>query len=168
VYADASGEVGWMAWALHGDELVYVEGEWSAAEREGLIICEKELLASTLGLVALATAPGSAVLSFTDNTVALAAMRSMSSRSRRMQQLIARRTEWLYEHGIAESAAWITSAANLWADWGSRGRLCDVLAAADAAGLATRRVGLPAGWRSTEELLAVTACAAGAAAGRGG
>ena len=48
VYADASGvEVEWAAWTVADGELLYVFGEWTADERELLIICEKELLAST-------------------------------------------------------------------------------------------------------------------------
>ena len=116
-----------MAWAVSGDELVFVEGEWSDDERRRLIICEKELLASTWGLVALAPWLPPRVVSFTDNTVALAAMRHMSSRSARMQDIVARRTAWLYATGRVEAAARVTSKANLWADWGSRGALAAVL-----------------------------------------
>ena len=54
VYADASGEVGWAAWTVADGELLYVYGEWTDDERELLVICEKELLASTWGLVARA------------------------------------------------------------------------------------------------------------------
>ena len=51
IYADASGEIGWMAWTVVDDELLYAVGEWSDEERQKLIIiCEKELLASTWGL----------------------------------------------------------------------------------------------------------------------
>ena len=38
VYADASGEVGWSAWTVVDDELLYVLGEWTPYERELLII----------------------------------------------------------------------------------------------------------------------------------
>ena len=54
VYADASGEVGWAAWTVVDGELLYMYGEWTEDERELLIICEKELLESTWGLVAFA------------------------------------------------------------------------------------------------------------------
>jgi hypothetical protein len=57
IYADASGSGGFMAWTVSGDELLYVEDSWSGAEQP-LIICEKELLASTFGLVALAPEAG--------------------------------------------------------------------------------------------------------------
>ena len=81
LYADASGEGGWAAWTVADGELLYVYGEWTEDERELLIICEKELLASTWGLVAFAPWLQRAVVSWTDNTVAMAAMRSMAPRS---------------------------------------------------------------------------------------
>eukprot|EP00966_Prymnesium_polylepis_P080689 1869485-Prymnesium_polylepis.1 len=63
-----------MAWTVSGDEFLYVEDSWSDVEQP-LIICEKELLASTFGLVALAPEAGfDSVISYTDNTVAQAAM----------------------------------------------------------------------------------------------
>ena len=115
-------------WAISGETLLYVEGQWSEDERAGLIICEKELLASTWGLVALTPWTScSFVVSFTDNTVALAAMRSMGSSSKRMQWLVERRTAWLHARGVIEDAARITSKANVWADLGSRDRLGEVL-----------------------------------------
>ena len=40
-------------WTVANGELLYVVGEWTAEERERLIICENKLLASTWGLVAL-------------------------------------------------------------------------------------------------------------------
>jgi hypothetical protein len=160
IYADASGEGGFMAWGVGGvggTELLYVEGEWTPAERRELIICEKELLASTLGLVALAPWLSDRVLSFTDNTVAMAAMRQMGSRSAGMQEMLVRRTTWLYATGRTEAAARITSKANDWADWGSRGRLGEVLVAATALGLQPRRVEAPAAWRDTTALRAAAA-----------
>ena len=54
IYADASGEIGFGAWAVKGRELLVVWGEWTEAERTELIICEKELVASTVGLRTLA------------------------------------------------------------------------------------------------------------------
>ena len=57
-------------WTVADGELLYVVGEWTAEERELLIICEQELLASTWGLVALATWMRRSVVSWKDNTVA--------------------------------------------------------------------------------------------------
>ena len=52
--ASATGEIGFGAWAVKGRELLVVWGEWTEAERTELIICEKELVASTVGLRTLA------------------------------------------------------------------------------------------------------------------
>ena len=55
--------------------VLLVEGAWTARERS-MLICELELLVSTIGLVTLAPlAQLNHVYSFTDNTVAMAAMR---------------------------------------------------------------------------------------------
>jgi hypothetical protein len=152
IYADASGEQGWMAWAVEGGELLYAEGEWSELERRSLIICEKELLASTWGLVALQPLLQLAVVSYTDNTVAQAAMRSMAPGSAAMQELTARRTQFLFEHEVVEQSRRITSKANLWADLGSRRQLAAVLQQAERLGLSARRVAVPCAWRDTTEL----------------
>jgi hypothetical protein len=152
IYADASGEQGWMAWAVVGSELLFVEGEWTERERRSLIICEKELLASTWGLVALQPFLQQTVVSYTDNTVAQAAMRSMAPGSAAMQELTARRTQFLYEHEVMEQARRITSKANLWADLGSRRRLADALRQAEQLGLSARRVHVPCAWRDSTEL----------------
>ena len=82
IYADASGSTGYAAWTVAPragvPTVLLVDGTWSAAERR-LLICELELLASTIGLVALAPLAGlSHVYSFTDNTVAEAAMRTLT------------------------------------------------------------------------------------------
>ena len=151
IYADASGSGGFTAWTVSDGELLYVEDVWSADEQP-LLICEKELLASTFGLVALAPAAGfDSVISYTDNTVAQAAMRSSAAKTPLMQLIVERRSSWLVDSGRVEAAARITSKANLWADLGSRGRLIDVLRQAAAAGLAPRRVGVSAEWRALGE-----------------
>ena len=158
IYADASGEIGWCAWTVAGEELLTVSGEWSEAERAGLIIAEKELFASTVGVIALAQATGmSDAWSFTDNTVALSAMRSMTPSTPRMQELAAARVEWMVEHGVREAAERISTKANLWADWGSRGKLMDVERQAQQMGLRVRRVEPPPEWRSAAFLLRVEA-----------
>jgi len=56
IYADAALEcvdAGFCAWTVLDDELVYVQGEWTADERRDAFICDLELAASTFGLVAL-------------------------------------------------------------------------------------------------------------------
>ena len=136
--------------------MLFVEDAWSPEERDDLIICEKEMLASTLGLVALQPEVGDAfVLSYTDNTNVLAAMRSMGSSSRRMQELLARRTAWMLRERVVEASARITTDNNVWADWGSRGRLAEVVAAARRMGLRARRVAMPPDWRDTAALRAL-------------
>jgi hypothetical protein len=152
VYADASGEIGWMAWTVCGDELVYVVGEWTDDERALLIICEKELLASTWGLVGLRAWLRDTVVSYTDNTVAMAAMRSMAPRSEIMQEITAQRTAYLFERQLMEESRRITSKANLWADLGSRRQMPAMLRQAAALGLRVREATVPAEWRDTSAL----------------
>ena len=155
VYADASGGGGFAAWTCVGGEVLMVAGEWSEAERE-LNIAALELLASTFGAVALAPWLPRDVYSFTDNTVAMAAMRSLRATSPAMQAILARRTAWLHAEGRVEQPRRVTSAANLWADLGSRpekGGVAAVEQQAAALGLGFRRVELPAAWRDTAGLL---------------
>ena len=92
VYADASGEGGWDVWTVADGELLYAYGEWTKDERNLLIICEKKLLVSTWGLVAFESWLQQGVVSWTDNTMAMAAMRSMAPRTEMMQAITARRT----------------------------------------------------------------------------
>ena len=147
VYADASTSGGFMAWTLHGGELLYAQGDWTPEEREQLGIAEMELLASTFGLLAFDPYLPRCVVSYTDNTVAQAAMRAAAVRAERMQHLVAERTRWLMERGVAEASRRITTTANLWADWGSRGQLGRVLAQAAALDIPARHCDVPAGWR---------------------
>ena len=157
IYADASGSVGYAAWtvALQRGVLtvLMVEGVWSARER-GLLICELELLASTIGLVTLAPLAGLCyVYSFTDNTVAEAAMRKLTPSTPVMAELTARRCEWLLGAGVVESAERVTSKSNLWADLGSRGRTAEVKQQAYELGLAFSLVTPPPAWRCTAAMV---------------
>lgn len=151
IYADAALEcpmAGFGAWTVAGEELLYVHGEWTAEERR-LLICDLELAASTLGLVALQPLLGRrAVYSFSDNTVAMSAMRSAAPSTAAMQQLTTARVAWLLEADVLEAAERVTSAANLWADMLSRGDVGGVLLQALALGLRPRRVEVPASWRA--------------------
>jgi hypothetical protein len=156
VYADASGEGGWAAWTVVDGEMLYVYGEWTSDERELLIICEKELLASTWGLVAFAPWLQKVVVSWTDNTVAMAAMRSMAPRTEVMQEITARRTEYLFHGEILEESRRITSKANLWADLGSRGQMDAATQQATACGLrGAREVAVCPEWHDTSALCAI-------------
>ena len=144
-----------MAWTVRDGTLLFTEGAWTAEERLRLGIAELELLASTFGLVAFAQWLPRCVVSFTDNTVAQAAMRAAAVRSEGMQRIVVARTRWLMQMGIAEAARRITTTANLWADWGSRGQLDRVLAQAEHMQLRGRRCSVPAAWRDTSGLLAL-------------
>jgi hypothetical protein len=153
IYADAAGDsdgAGYCAWTvIDCSELLLVEGRWSTCEREHLLICDLELAASTFGLVALQGAVGREfVYSFTDNTVAMAAMRNLTPTTACMQALTAERSAWLLERGVVEACERITSKANLWADMGSRARVGELMAQAGRLGLSVRRVETPPEWRA--------------------
>ena len=154
LYADASGEGGFAAWTLCGDEVIAVGGLWSQEER-GMLICELELLASTFGSVALAPWLPADVYTFTDNTVAQAALRRFTATTAAMQTVVARRTRWFARSGRLEAPRRITSAANVWADVGSRpekGGMLQLERLALAAGFSFRAVDVPADWRDTSGL----------------
>ena len=139
-----------------GDELLLLEGEWSAAERDGLTIAELELLASTWALVAFAPWLPCFVTSWTDNTVAESAMRRLAPRAAAAQLVTARRSRWLFDAGVVEAAARVTTSANLWADIASRPELGgggEVARQAGLLGLRVREVEVPAAWRGTADLL---------------
>ena len=75
------GRWGYGAWAVREDELLLMAGEWTGEQRDGMIIAEKELLASTLALRTLGPLLGAdCIFEFTDSTVALAAMVSLTRR----------------------------------------------------------------------------------------
>ena len=156
VYADASGESGFAAWTVVDGELIGLQGEWTTEEREGLRIEAKELLASTWGLVAFSAWLPRDVVSFSDNTLAVSAMRSMLARSAAMSCLVARRTAWLLEQRRAETSLRVTTKRNVWADVGSRAELGgwdEMARLAAAEGLRVRRVGVPEGWRGMTETM---------------
>ena len=106
---------------------------------------------SSLRLLSVALQPevgGEFVYSFTDNTVAMAAMRNHSPSTACMQQMTEHRVAWMLAEGVWEACERITSKSNLWADLGSRARTADVLAQAAALGLSVRRVSVPEEWRA--------------------
>jgi hypothetical protein len=152
IYADAAGDsdgAGYCAWTVADGELLLVEGRWTACERQHLLICDLELAASTFGLVALQGEVGRGfVYSFTDNTVAMAAMRNLTPSTACMQALTAERSAWLLERGVVEACERITSKANLWADMGSRARVGELMSQAAGLGLRVRRVETPPQWRA--------------------
>ena len=139
LYADASGEWGFGAWALVGKELLLVVGRWSEQQRDGWLICEKELHASTVGLRMLGPLlEAELIFEFTDSTVALAAMLTLTPTSEVMQQLIQERLVLAEYHGWRLTARRISSKNNLWADLASRGHADEVVRQAAAMGLRTR------------------------------
>ena len=128
--------------------MLMVADDWTEAER-GMLICELELLASTFGLVSFEPYLGRWVVSFTDNTVAEAAMRAQRARSPAMQAVLQRRCQWLREHGLLESARRVASKANVWADVGSRPELGGwraVQRMAESMGRRFQRVCVPDEW----------------------
>ena len=88
------------------------------------------------------------VYSFTDNTVAMAAMRNLTPSTLCMQRLTVERVAWLLERGVSEACERITSKANLWADLGSRARVGELMAQAARLQLRFRRVEAPTAWRA--------------------
>jgi len=159
VYADASvsgSDGGFSAWTISGGVVYMVAGVWSEAERR-MLICDLELLASTFGVVAFERMLGERwVWSFTDNTVAEAAMRNGRARSPAMQAMLARRGAWLHERGLLEVPRRISSKANVWADVGSRpelGGVAAVRAMAEELGLGFEELSIPDEWRDTAGLL---------------
>ena len=161
IYADAAGDsagAGFCAWTVREGELLLVEDRWTAREREFLPICDLELAASTLGLIALQPECGvSHVYSFTDNTVAMAAMRNLTPTTPGMQLLTAARVSWLMGRGVWEACERITSKSNLWADMGSRARVAELMEQAEALHLRIKRVAAPVEWRAMVAQMATEA-----------
>jgi hypothetical protein len=142
IYCDASGLLGWCAWTLVGSTVYEMCGEWTDATRD-MNIADKEYLASTAGLLGLhplIDAPY--IWEWTDNTVALAAIQHLTSSRPVIQELLAVRAEWLQENLVFTVGERITSKNNLWADWGSRGRVDLLQAHAMELGLSVVQVGV--------------------------
>ena len=98
-------------------------GEWDDSSRD-MNIADKEYLASTAGLLGLHPfIESSYIWEWTDNTVALAAIRNLTPVRQVIQELSKFRAEWLRENLVFMVGERITSKNNLWADWGSRGRI---------------------------------------------
>ena len=155
IYADASGdEWGWGAWTMAGDTVYWCGDQWSPRVRDEMHINEKELFASTAGLMALAPVAGwSSVHNFTDNTVAMGVMRNLAPRNVRMQELTAARTTWLLENGVAEAAHRVSTSHNLWADMISRGAADAFERQAATLGLRVHRVDPPPNMATADFLL---------------
>ena len=120
IYADASGEEGWAAWTFVSGVVYMVSGVWGPLDID-LIIADKELIASTIGLFVLGEAHHfQYVWEFTDNTVALSAIRSLTPSTPLSQRLCAARVIWCSDRSVFVMAERITSANNEWADIGSR------------------------------------------------
>jgi hypothetical protein len=120
IYADASGEEGWAAWTFSSGVVYMVSGVWGPLDRD-LIIADKELVASTVGLFVLGEAlQFQYVWEYTDNTVALSAIRSLTPSTPLSQRLCAARVIWCSDRSVFVMGERITSANNEWADIGSR------------------------------------------------
>jgi hypothetical protein len=118
--SDASGEEGWAAWTFTSGVVYMVSGVWGELDRD-LIIADKELVASTIGLFVLGEAlQFHYVWEYTDNTVALSAIRSLTPSTPLSQRLCAARVIWCSDRSVFVMGERITSANNEWADIGSR------------------------------------------------
>ena len=94
------------------------------------------------------------LLEFTDNSGAEWAARRETPQSHLLQAVMAKRQEALLESGVFARVERVPSLQNEWADWLSRGKLADVLAAASARGLTPRKLDVSA-WRDTSWLRAL-------------
>ena len=104
-----------------------------------MLICEKELLASTVGLRTIAPLlQVNNIYEFTDSTVALGAMTRLTPTTERMQQLVRQRLALAERWRWRLAARRISSKNNLWADLASRGQAVEVAAQAAALGLRVR------------------------------
>ena len=140
IYCDASGSLGWCAWTVVDTTVYEMCGQWDDSSRN-MNIADKEYLASTAGLLGLhPLIESSYIWEWTDNTVALAAIRHLTPSRQVMQELSNFRAEWLRENLVFTVGERITSKNNLWADWGSRGRIDLVQAHAIELGLSVVHV----------------------------
>jgi hypothetical protein len=140
IYADASSEWGFGAWALNGKEVLVIAEEWDSNSR-ALLICEKELWASSAGLATLGPLlEADCFYEFTDSTVALSAMRSYTPSTEAMQQLARARFACAESKGWRLRAQRVSTHNNLWADMLSRGRMREVAEQAATLGLSTRQL----------------------------
>ena len=154
-YSDASGGFGFGAWALHEGRVLYLEGQWTGAEREGMHINLKELFAMAVSLGTFLPVMGSKYMAeFTDNTAAEGAARRLSPRTAPMQRLVERRVELLRARGAFSAVARVATDENKWADLLSRADgLAEFLRQVEALGLVADRCPVPAEWRDTTELV---------------
>ena len=158
MYSDASGGFGFGAWTFWRGEVLYIAGEWDAAEQGGLHINVKELLATTAALATFleATAARYAV-EFTDNTVAEGAARRLAPSSAQLQRLVERRVRLLRERDSFTELARVGTHENIWADLISRqGGLGEFLEQVRCLGLAARRLEVAEAWRCTAALWSST------------
>jgi len=154
-YSDASGGFGFGAWALHEGRVLYLEGQWTETEREGMHINLKELFAMAVSLGTFLPIMGSRyVAEFTDNTAAEGAARRLSPRTAPMQRLVERRVELLRAKGAFSAVARVATDENKWADLLSRADgLAEFLRQVEALGMEAVRCAVPAEWRETAELV---------------
>lgn len=113
--------------------MLYLEGQWTEAEREGMHINLKELFAMAVSLGTFLPIMGSKYMAeFTDNTAAEGAARRLSPRTAPMQRLVERRVDLLLSRtdGLAE-----------------------FLRQVEALGMEAVRCAVPAEWRETAELV---------------
>lgn len=154
-YSDASGGFGFGAWTLHEGRVLYLEGQWTEAEREGMHINLKELFAMAVSLGTFLPITGSKYMAeFTDNTAAEGAARRLSPSTAPMQRLVERRVDLLRARGAFSAVARVATDENRWADLLSRkDGLTEFLRQVEALGLDAVPCVVPAEWRDAAELV---------------
>ena len=168
-YGDASRELpkpshkgkppisGWGFWFIVEDTLLCAWGEWSAEEVQLLDINALEFKTMNMALeVSTAKRPSAKyVLEFTDNSAAESVAESMASTKPLFIQLSEERDVLIRQRDLFTMSDRVSSKANVWADWLSRGDVALVREAAQKADLSFERLTVPGASRSTTKLLEV-------------
>ena len=136
-YGDASREIGtqkfsgWGFWMIKDETLYLAAGEWTQTELVDWSINVLEFRTMNMAMeVIFAKFKSQYFWEFTDNTAAEAVAESLNSPKAGMSQLARERDEFMRTNDIFAISERITSKANLWADWLSRGDAQLVLDAA--------------------------------------
>ena len=148
---------GWGFWFLRDSTVFYAVGEWSPVEVEEIDINALEFKTMNMALRVISDKfPGAHhVIEFTDNAAAEAVAESMVSSAPMFQELALERDKLIRERDLYTMSDRIASAANLWADWLSRGDEKLVLQAITAAELKHEELVVPPDVRDTTALLRI-------------
>jgi hypothetical protein len=146
-YADAAGDglnPGYGVWWVEGRELFIIDGVWSP-DQLALPIHVLEFWTNSMGLEAAWTHnhEHQFIVEYTDNAAAEVIGDSQYSRSESMVLIADWRADLMDATGLCALPQRVTSADNEWADWLSRGKRSDVLAAARSLGLSVTLLSAP-------------------------